>query len=113
MSGFSTFAIGDDVISPLPGGTPLFPQKIAPSFGVSDRYDPRQNVLAGAQYLRFLMARFGLDAIRPATAAARQHFRGERARALFAGLFQRQFGLDNAAVSRIFAGVHPAVLGLV
>jgi uncharacterized protein (DUF1501 family) len=34
-------------------------------------------------------------------------------RALFAGLFQRMFGLDNAALGRIFAGVHPAELGLV
>jgi soluble lytic murein transglycosylase-like protein len=30
-------------------------------FGVSDPYDPRQNVHAGAQYLRFLMDRFGND----------------------------------------------------
>ncbi len=28
-------------------------------FGVSDPYDPRQNVHAGAQYLKFLIARFG------------------------------------------------------
>jgi soluble lytic murein transglycosylase-like protein len=30
-------------------------------FGVSDPYDPRQNVHAGAQYLRFLIDRFGND----------------------------------------------------
>jgi uncharacterized protein (DUF1501 family) len=34
-------------------------------------------------------------------------------RAMFSGLFQRMFGLDNASVQRIFAGVHPAELGLV
>jgi uncharacterized protein (DUF1501 family) len=34
-------------------------------------------------------------------------------RAMFAGLFQRMFGLENAGVQRIFAGVHPAELGLV
>jgi uncharacterized protein (DUF1501 family) len=34
-------------------------------------------------------------------------------RAMFSGLFQRMFGLDNAGVQRIFAGVHPAELGLV
>jgi len=37
-------------------------------FGVSDRYDPRQNVQAGAQYLRFLIDRFGSN-IRLALAA--------------------------------------------
>lgn len=37
-------------------------------FGASDRYDPRQNVLAGAQYLRFLMDRFGSN-VRLALAA--------------------------------------------
>jgi soluble lytic murein transglycosylase-like protein len=30
-------------------------------FGVSDPYDPRQNVRAGAQYLKFLIDRFGND----------------------------------------------------
>jgi soluble lytic murein transglycosylase-like protein len=30
-------------------------------FGASDLYDPRQNVAAGASYLRFLMDRFGHD----------------------------------------------------
>jgi soluble lytic murein transglycosylase-like protein len=30
-------------------------------FGVSDPYDPLQNVRAGAQYLRFLIDRFGND----------------------------------------------------
>ncbi len=40
----------------------------ASRFGVSDRYDPRQNVLAGAQYLRFLMDRFGSN-VRLALAA--------------------------------------------
>src|ERR1700736_3337996 len=34
-------------------------------------------------------------------------------RAMFAGLFQRMYGLDAASVQRIFAGVHPAELGLV
>lgn len=34
----------------------------------------------------FLMTRFGLQAIRSAKSLARQHFRGERARALFAGM---------------------------
>jgi uncharacterized protein (DUF1501 family) len=34
-------------------------------------------------------------------------------RAMFAGLFQRMFGLDAASVQRIFAGVQPAQLGLV
>jgi uncharacterized protein (DUF1501 family) len=33
-------------------------------------------------------------------------------RAMFAGLFQRIYGLDTAAVQRIFAGVRPAELGL-
>jgi len=33
-------------------------------------------------------------------------------RAMFAGLFQRIYGLDIAAEQRIFAGVHPAELGL-
>ena len=34
-------------------------------------------------------------------------------RAMFAGLFGRMYGLDAAAVQRIFTGVHPAELGLV
>src|SRR5216684_1368605 len=34
-------------------------------------------------------------------------------RAMFAGLFQPMFGLETASVQRIFAGVHPAELGLV
>jgi uncharacterized protein (DUF1501 family) len=34
-------------------------------------------------------------------------------RAMFAGLFQRLYGLDNAGVQRIFPGVHPTELGLV
>ena len=34
-------------------------------------------------------------------------------RAMFAGLLQRMFGLETASVQRIFAGVHPAELGLV
>ena len=33
-------------------------------------------------------------------------------RAMFAGLFQRIYGLDTAAVQRIFAGIRPAELGL-
>jgi soluble lytic murein transglycosylase-like protein len=37
-------------------------------FGVSNPYDPRQNVRAGAQYLKFLIERFGHD-IRLALAA--------------------------------------------
>jgi hypothetical protein len=32
---------------------------------------------------------------------------------MFAGLFQRMYGLDAASVQRIFSGVHPAELGLV
>lgn len=40
----------------------------ATRFGVSDPYDPRQNVHAGAQYLKFLIERFGRD-IRLALAA--------------------------------------------
>jgi len=34
-------------------------------------------------------------------------------RAMFAGLFQRLYGLDGAGLQRIFPGVHPAELGLV
>jgi uncharacterized protein (DUF1501 family) len=34
-------------------------------------------------------------------------------RAMFAGLFQRLYGLDGAGVQRIFPGVQPAELGLV
>jgi uncharacterized protein (DUF1501 family) len=34
-------------------------------------------------------------------------------RALFAGLVQRMYGLDAAALQRVFAGVRPADLGLV
>jgi uncharacterized protein (DUF1501 family) len=34
-------------------------------------------------------------------------------RAMFAGLFQRMFGLETPSVQRIFAGVHPTELGLV
>ncbi|MGA7811158.1 DUF1501 domain-containing protein [Bradyrhizobium sp.] len=34
-------------------------------------------------------------------------------RAMFAGLFQRMYGLDVASVQRIFPGAHPAALGLV
>jgi uncharacterized protein (DUF1501 family) len=34
-------------------------------------------------------------------------------RAMFAGLFQRLYGLDNTGVQRIFPGVSPAELGLV
>jgi uncharacterized protein (DUF1501 family) len=34
-------------------------------------------------------------------------------RAIFAGLIGRMYGLDAAAVQRIFTGVHPAELGLV
>jgi hypothetical protein len=34
-------------------------------------------------------------------------------RSMFAGLFQRMYGLEAASVQRIFAGVHPAELGLV
>jgi soluble lytic murein transglycosylase-like protein len=33
----------------------------ASRFGVLDLYDPRENVRAGAQYLKFLMDRFGQD----------------------------------------------------
>lgn len=40
----------------------------ASRFGVSDPYDPRQNIHAGAQYLRFLIDRFGQD-VRLALAA--------------------------------------------
>jgi uncharacterized protein (DUF1501 family) len=34
-------------------------------------------------------------------------------RAMFAGLVQRMYGLDATSVQRIFAGVHPAELGIV
>jgi uncharacterized protein (DUF1501 family) len=34
-------------------------------------------------------------------------------RAMFAGLFQHMFGLEEASIQRIFAGAHPAELGLV
>jgi len=34
-------------------------------------------------------------------------------RAMFAGLFQRMFGLEAASVQRMFAGAHPVELGLV
>lgn len=34
-------------------------------------------------------------------------------RAMFAGLFQRVFGLQTGSIQRIFASVHPAELGLV
>jgi len=34
-------------------------------------------------------------------------------RSMFAGLFQRMFGLEAASVQRIFAGAHPVELGLV
>jgi uncharacterized protein (DUF1501 family) len=34
-------------------------------------------------------------------------------RAMFAGLLGRMYGLDGAAIQRVFAGVHPAELGLV
>ncbi len=40
----------------------------ATRFGVSDRYDPRENVHGGARYLKFLMDRFGQN-IRLALAA--------------------------------------------
>jgi phytoene dehydrogenase-like protein len=48
----------------------------------------RHDVLAPLHVPRhpLLMARFGLDAIRPARALAEQRFRGVRARALFAGV---------------------------
>lgn len=34
-------------------------------------------------------------------------------RAMFAGLFERMYGLDNASIQRIFAGARPAELGIV
>lgn len=34
-------------------------------------------------------------------------------RAMFAGLFGRMYGLDNASIQRIFAGARPAELGIV
>jgi soluble lytic murein transglycosylase-like protein len=40
----------------------------ATRFGASDRFDPRQNVHAGARYLKFLIDRFGQD-VRLALAA--------------------------------------------
>ena len=53
----------------------------------------RLDVLAPAGLPRspFLMARFGLQAIRPARALAESLFRGPRARALFAGLAAHSF----------------------
>jgi len=32
-------------------------------------------------------------------------------RSMFAGLFQRMYGLEAASVQRIFAGIHPAEIG--
>jgi soluble lytic murein transglycosylase-like protein len=40
----------------------------ASRFGVSNRYDPRENIHGGAQYLKFLINRFGQD-VRLALAA--------------------------------------------
>jgi uncharacterized protein (DUF1501 family) len=34
-------------------------------------------------------------------------------RSMFAGLIQRMYGLDNPSIQRIFAGAHPAELGIV
>src|SRR5271165_7237428 len=48
-------------------------------FGVSNPYDPRQNVHAGAQYLKFLIERFGHD-IRLALAAYNAGERSEERR---------------------------------
>ena len=57
-----------------------------------------------------LMARFGLDALRSAESFARGHFRGVRARALFAGLAAHSImPLDRAASASI--GMVMAILG--
>src|SRR3984893_4300328 len=43
------------------GGLMQLMPATATRFGVSNRYDPRENVHAGARYLRFLIDRFGQD----------------------------------------------------
>jgi phytoene dehydrogenase-like protein len=50
----------------------------------------------------FLLARFGLNAIPSASFAARRHFRGERARALFAGLAAHSFMALDQPLSASF-----------
>jgi phytoene dehydrogenase-like protein len=50
----------------------------------------------------FLMARFGLSAFRSARSIARSHFRGERARALFAGMAAHSFMSLDAPLSAAF-----------
>lgn len=51
----------------------------------------------------FLLARFGLNAILPASTVARRHFRAEPARALFAGLAAHSFMALNQPLSSAFA----------
>jgi phytoene dehydrogenase-like protein len=50
----------------------------------------------------FLLARFGLNAMQPATTVARSHFRTERARALFAGLAAHSFMALDQPLSAAF-----------
>jgi phytoene dehydrogenase-like protein len=50
----------------------------------------------------FLMARFGLNLLRSARSLAHSHFRGERARALFAGLAAHSFLSLDAQMSGVF-----------
>ena len=58
---------------------------------LAERWDMLANAFLGPLRLQMarhplVMTRFGLQAIRSASSLARQHFRGERARALFAGM---------------------------
>lgn len=53
----------------------------------------------------FLLARFGRDAVLPATTVARTHFTTERPRALFAGLAAHSFVALEAPLSAAFAMV--------
>jgi phytoene dehydrogenase-like protein len=53
----------------------------------------------------FLLARFGRDAILPATTVARTHFVGEHARALFAGIAAHSFLALESALSASFGMV--------
>jgi soluble lytic murein transglycosylase-like protein len=63
-SGFNSHAVSKDGAVGLMQLTPA----TAMRFGVSDPYDPKQNVHAGARYLKYLIDRFGQD-IRLALAA--------------------------------------------
>jgi len=56
-SGFNSRAVSKRGAAGLMQLMPATAQR----FGANDRFDPRQNVLAGAQYLKFLIDRFGND----------------------------------------------------